>query len=255
MSRATLLLAAALLAACSATAATNAANDGDDDDDDSSARETEAPPKPTAGDSGITVPTTSIVDDVVIRPRQIYSGFDGEHTYAAPFAVAKAGDDLEVTLSDPSAGTITPMKLTNPVSADGVVDRNQYFFVTSKKAGAFSIRAKSNGQTVETRYVVTAYSLADWSAGSARYTSAGTTGDPPCTSCHAGEHAVDHSPAALASASDTDVESVLVSGVDISGFPIRAGGEKGHRWDVDAPQRHALVALLRSLTPRGFEPR
>lgn len=255
-SKLTLVLVASLLAACTATAAStpNEAA-GDDDDGESPTNDAGAPPKPVAGDSGITVPTESIVDNIVVRPRTLYSGFDGTHTFAAPFGVAKAGADLTVTLDDPTAGDITPVKLTNPTNSDGVTDKTAYFFVTAKKAGTFTIVATSNKQTVETSYTVTAYTSADWTGGNARYTSNGTKGDPPCASCHAGATGIDHSPAALASVPDPSIETVLVSGIDIAGFPIKAGGSKGHKWDVDATQRHQLIAYLRSLAPRGFEGR
>lgn len=252
----TLVLISSLLAACTVTAASTPNNaTGDDDDDSAPADETKAPPKPVAGDSGITVPTRSIVDNISVRPRALYSGFDGAHAFAAPFGVAKAGADLTVTLDDPSAGDITPVKLTNATNSDGVTDKNVYFFVTAKKAGTFTILAKSNNQTIETPYTVTAYSSADWTAGNTRYISNGTKGDPPCASCHAGASGIDHSPAALASVPDPSIETVLVSGIDIAGFPIKAGGDKGHKWDVDATQRHQLIAYLRSLAPRGFEGR
>jgi mono/diheme cytochrome c family protein len=197
-----------------------------------------------AADSGLGVLSFS--------PDSVFSGFDGEHAFKVPVAVYDAADDLVVSAKDPSAASIVAVKLTQPL-VDGVLDNGKYFMVTPKKAGAITLVAKSAGRTVEATLTVEAYSSAEWAAGKQRYESGGANGDPACTQCHAGSAGIDHSPAALASVNDQKVGTVITSGISTAGFPIKESTGKGHRWDVTAEERQALITYLRGLEPRGFE--
>lgn len=195
-----------------------------------------------AADSGLGV--------ISFSPDAVFSGFDGEHAFKVPIAVYDAADDLVLTAKDPSAATIAPVKLANPV-VDGVLDNGKYFMVTPKKAGTITLVAKSSGRSIEATLTVSAYTTAQWTAGKKRYEN-GTNGEPACTSCHAGSAGIDHSPAALASVDDQKVGTVITSGISTAGFPIKESS-KGHRWEVSEEERQALVTYLRGLEPRGFE--
>jgi mono/diheme cytochrome c family protein len=137
------------------------------------------------------------------------------------------------------------------VREDGTFDNGKYFMVTPKKAGDITLVAKSQGRKVEAVLTVTAYLASEWTAGKTRYEGSGTGGEPACTQCHAGSAGIDHSPAALASVDDQKVGTVITSGISTAGFPIKEAST-GHRWDVTAEERAALVAYLRGLEPRGL---
>jgi hypothetical protein len=182
-------------------------------------------------------------------PEKSYSGFDGVHTFKAPFAVYDSGDDLVVSPADPSALDVAPVKLKDGAEKDA----GKYFMVTVKKAGVHTVVAKSGGKKVEIALTATAYDPAQWLAGEQRYQAAGATGDPPCVQCHRGGEAIDHSPAALSTATDKTVANVITSGRSTFGAPIKINGQPGHKWTVADPERQALVVYLRGLSPAGFQ--
>jgi hypothetical protein len=185
-------------------------------------------------------------------PDTSYSGFDGMHAFKVPIAVYDAGDDLKVTATDPSAATIAPVKLAQPTKPDGTHDNGRYFMITVKKAGTITLVAESHGKKAQATITATSYPTERWTAGEARYTNAGSNGDPPCTQCHAGSAGIDHSPASMASATDTALGTVITTGISTAGFPIKEMS-KGHRWEVSDEERDGLVTYLRGLEPRGFE--
>jgi hypothetical protein len=187
------------------------------------------------------------------RPLKSYSGYDGVHTFKAPVAVYDSDADLKVT-GDPSAVTIEPVKLKNPVSPDGIEDKGKYFLITVKKPGTHTITATSKGKSVQVELASTQYDSAQWTAGETRYKNQGTNNDPPCTNCHVNGDAIDHSPAALSSVDDEKVGSVITSGISTAGFPILIDNKPGHKWTVTEDERKALVVYLRGLEPRGFLP-
>lgn len=213
------------------------------DEDDEESVDAGFDSKPSA-DSGLGVLT--------FMPRSSYSGFDGTHTYIVPLAVYDSGDDLEVTSSDPSAVEIVPKTLVNPVRPDGTTDNGKYFFVFVKKKGTITLTAKSNGKSVESTMTVAEYTSSSWEAGETRYKT-GRNGEPACTECHVNGSAIDHSPAALATATDEKIAVVITTGISTSGFPIRINGELGHKWNVTDEERDGLVTYLRSLEPKGFK--
>ncbi len=241
-----LALAALLLLGCS-----SAPSAGPNDDDGSSGSTPRAPDPKDAGydsqpslDSGLGVLSFS--------PEQAYSGFDGVHTYKVPVAVYDAADDLKVTATDPSSVAIAPVKLAQPTRPDGTHDNGRYFMITVKKAGTITLVAESQGKKAEASITAAQYTPSRWSGGEARYTSAGSNGDPPCTQCHAGSAGIDHSPASMASATDQALGTVITTGISTAGFPIKED-TKGHRWEVTDDERDGLVTYLRGLEPRGFQ--
>jgi hypothetical protein len=190
------------------------------------------------------------------QPAMTYSGYDGTHTFIVPIAVYDAADDLEVTTTDPSAATVTPKKLRNPVNPDGIVDNGKYFFVTVKRAGTIALRAKSSGETAEATIEVADYAPGRWETGETRYTNASAGGDPPCTNCHVNGQAIDHSPASMAGASDPKLMTVITTGISTAGFPITvdpSDPSKQHKWEATEDELDGLVTYLRGLEPRGFE--
>jgi hypothetical protein len=189
---------------------------------------------------------------LTFMPESSFSGFDGTHTFTVPIAIYDSGDDLKVTSSDPAAADIVPKKLTNPVREDGTTDNGKYFFVTVKKAGAITLKATSNGKTVESKITVAEYASGRWEAGETRYKNGGS-GDPACTDCHVNGSAIDHSPAALATATDEKIAVVITTGISTGGFPIKIDNQPGHKWTVSDPERDGLVTYLRGLQPKGFK--
>ncbi len=189
---------------------------------------------------------------LTIRPLKTYSGFDGSHTFVVPVGVYDSSSDLQLTADDPSAAEIVPKALAKPVKDDGSIDNGKWFFVTVKKAGTIKLKATSGGQTAESTLTVTAYSADRWGTGETRYKNGGS-GDPPCTNCHVNGSAIDHSPAALATADDEKVGAIITTGIGPAGFPIKIDDVPGHQWKVTPEERAGLVTYLRALAPRGFK--
>lgn len=242
-------IAVAAIAACSSAGAKAPAG-GDDGASGAAARNDDRPGVKDAGydstpslDSGLGVMSFS--------PDQSYSGFDGEHTFQVPIAVYDSSDDLVVSATDPSAATVEPVALANPMRSDGTYDSGKYFMVTIKQTGTITIVASSQGSKVQGAIAAAAYTSAQWKTGEYRYLNGGTNGDPPCTQCHGGENGIDHSPAAMASADDEKIRAVITTGISVAGFPIKEP-TKGHRWTVTQDELDGLVTYLRGLTPRGF---
>jgi hypothetical protein len=189
---------------------------------------------------------------LTFMPEKSFSGFDGMHVFKVPIAVYDAADDLEVTATKPSAVTISPTKLKNPVRNDGTADNGKYFLITVKEAGTITLRAKSAGRTTEATLTVASYASGRWAAGETRYKT-GAGGDPPCTQCHVNGEAIDHSPAALATATDEKIATVITTGIGTTGFPIKIDGAPGHKWTVTDTEKDGLITYLRALDPKGFE--
>jgi hypothetical protein len=192
-------------------------------------------------------PSDSGLGELRFQPSQSYSGFDGTHAFKVPVAVYDSASDLVVTPDDPSAVTVVAAALTNPVK-DGITDTGKYFILTVKKAGTLTVTARSGGKSAKVTVNAAAYASLRWAAGQTRYTS----GAAPCSDCHVGGTAIDHSPAALATADDAKLGTVIQNGISTAGFPIQ-GVTGGHKWSVTADELDGLVTYLRALEPRGFQ--
>ena len=120
-----------------------------------------------------------------------------------PVAVYDADSDLTVTSSDPTALTLAKTSLTNPVSPDGITDNGKYYMITALKAGTYTLTATSQGRTTTASLTISDYAANRYAAGQARYENGITTmtADRECRNCHVNGLAIDHSPAALATAS------------------------------------------------------
>jgi hypothetical protein len=191
-------------------------------------------------------------------PSAVFSGVDSEHTFKVPIAVYDASTDLEVTADDPAAVTVTPTALEKPTN-NGTFDSGKYFMIEMKKAGRITLTASSKGKTASAVIQSTQYDSQRWAAGEKRYMSAGTSSDPPCTLCHAGGTAIDHSPATMAAIKDQDIGLIIVNGIKpgrvIGGVNCPECSTEGgkHRWRVTEAEKNGLITYLRSLEPNGFK--
>lgn len=198
--------------------------------------------------------------EILFRPDRVYTGRDGTHTFKVPVAVYDADSDLTITADDPSAVTITKTTLKNPVNQDGVTDNGKYYLLTALKAGTYTLTATSKGRSTTASLTVSEYAPARYGAGEARYNNGVTTktADRACTNCHVQGAGIDHSPAALGTATDQDVGVIVTTGVKPSaGGPqvIKIKDEPGtqHKWDVTETEKDGLITYLRGLEPRGFQ--
>lgn len=198
-------------------------------------------------DPGSQPPVDAPDVELQVMPFASYSGYDGTHSFKVPIAVYGAGTDLTLTASDPSAVNITKVKLTNPGN-----DQGTWFFAETKKAGSVTLTASSKGKTADTTLTVKSYDSSAYDAGKMRYMNGSDDGkDPACTKCHdAANGGIDHSPAAMASDQDPDVQAIITTGI-VNEHPITA---VVHKWSATSPELAGLVVYLRALEPNGFTP-
>jgi hypothetical protein len=194
---------------------------------------------------------------LLFRPNLVYSGVDGTHTFKVPLAVYDSDTDLVVTPSDPSALTLAKTTLKNPVSPDGVTDNGKYFMITALKAGTYMLTATSKGRSTTASVTISDYAANRWDDGSARYNNGdmSMTATRACANCHVNGLAIDHSPAALATATDQEIGIIITTGVkpgpSVIKIPMQPGTQ--HKWDVTGPEKDGLVTYLRAIDPRGFQ--
>jgi hypothetical protein len=195
--------------------------------------------------------------ELLFRPNAVFSGVDGTHTFKVPLAVYDSDADLSVTASDPSALTLAKTTLKNPVSPDGITDNGKYFMITALKAGTYTLTATSKGRSTTASVTITDYAANRWGDGNVRYTNgvATMTTDRACANCHVNGLAIDHSPAALATATDQEIGIIITTGVKPGPSVIKITSEPGtqHKWDVTDTEKAGLITYLRAIDPRGFQ--
>jgi hypothetical protein len=253
---AALALGVVALVACSSEATNPGAAEGS-----SGGAETDAADFKRDGSVYDSAPSPeSGLGELLFRPDRVFTGRDGTHTFQVPVAVYDADSDLTVTADDPAGVTITKATLTNPVNQDGVTDNGRYFLLTALKAGTFTLTATSKGKSATASLTVTSYDAGRYAAGEARYTNGivTKTADRACTTCHVQGMGIDHSPAALGTATEQDVGVIITTGVKPGiGGPqvIKIKDEPGtqHKWDVTDAEKDGLITYLRGLPPRGFQ--
>nr|AYC79504.1 hypothetical protein [uncultured bacterium] len=204
------------------------------------APESDPPPAVTANDASAPV---TVFPTLHVLPNDTYSGFDGAHAFRVPVAVYGGGSDVKLVASDPAMVDIARAALVDPTGDDGV-----YFMVTTKKSGAVTLTAEAGSSKASATLTIAAYTTDEYAVGAQRYTNAAASG-PACISCHSPDGGIDHSPARLASAKDTDVVTVITTGILAEGSPIT---QVKHKWAVSDAEAAGLVAYLRALAPRGF---
>ena len=222
----------------------------------------------TEKDSGVTFTRDGSVYDstpspesglgqLLFRPNVVYSGIDGTRTFKVPLAVYDGDADLVVTPSDPSALSLAKTTLKNPVNADGITDNGKYFMITALKVGTYTLTATSKGRTTMASVTISDYAANRWADGNARYNNGVTTmtSNRACANCHVNGLAIDHSPAALATATDQEIGIIITTGVKPGPSVIKIPNEPGtpHKWDVTSTEKDGLVAYLRAIDPRGFQ--
>jgi hypothetical protein len=195
--------------------------------------------------------------ELLFRPNLVYSGVDGTKTFKVPLAVYDSDSDLVVTASDASALTLAKTTLKNPVSPDGITDNGKYFMITALKAGTYTLTATSKGRSTTATVTIADYAANRWSDGNARYNNGVTTmtSGRACANCHVNGLAIDHSPAALATATDQEIGIIITTGVKPGPSVIKIPTEPGtqHKWDVTSTEKDGLVTFLRAIDPRGFQ--
>lgn len=128
--------------------------------------------------------------------------------------------------------------------------------VTALKVGTYVLTATSKGRTTTATVTFTTHSADRWAAGEARYNNNVTTATPDraCKNCHVNGAAIDHSPAALATATDQEVGIIITTGVKPGPTIIDIPNDPApHKWTVTAAERDGLITYLRALAPRGFQ--
>jgi hypothetical protein len=259
MSKIAFFAAATLLGASALAACSSASNDLPGPDDGSSGG--------GGIDSGVDFTRDGSVYDstpspesglgqLLFRPDKVYSGVDGTKTFKVPLAVYDSDSDLVVTPSDPSALTVVKATLTNPVSPDGITDNGKYFMVTALKAGTYMLTATSKGRSTTASITIADYAASRWGDGDKRYNNGDTsmTATRACKNCHVNGLAIDHSPAALATATDQEIGIIITTGVkpgpSVIKIPMQPGTQ--HKWTVTDVEKDGLVTYLRAIDPRGF---
>ena len=242
------VVVSALLACSSASEAPQSSSGGPDKD---------AGPQRDGSIYDSAVSPESGLGQLLFRPDRVYTGTDGTHTFKVPIAVYDSDSDLAITPSDGAALTLTKTTLKNPVDPDGITDNGKYYLVTAKKAGTFTLTATSKGRSTTASVTISSYDAARYEIGRARYEAAGTGADRPCASCHRNGAAIDHSPAALATATDQEIGIIITTGVkpgpSVIKLPPSEPAGSQHKWNVTDPQTDGLVTFLRGLDPRGFQ--
>jgi mono/diheme cytochrome c family protein len=195
-------------------------------------------PKSDAGTS----PAASPPPVLRVLPADTYSGYDGTHVFRVPVAVYGA-KEAKLVPSDASMVDVQPAKLVDTSMDDGV-----YFIVRTKKVGTVKLTAQAGGGSASATLTIAPYTLDEYQVGAQRYTNAASSG-PACVSCHAASGGIDHSPSRMASAKDSDVVSVITTGILVEGNPIT---QVRHKWAVSDAEAAGLVSYLRALAPRGF---
>jgi len=217
--------------------------------------DTDAGPQRDGSTYDSSVSPESGLGELLFRPDRVYTGTDGTRAFRVPVAVYDSAEDLTVTASDASGVALTNTTLKNLVNQDGVTDNGKYFLVAAKKAGTYTLTATSKGRSTTATVTVAAYDPGRYGAGQARYTATGTGADRPCTACHGSAGGIDHSPAALGTASDQEIGIIIKTGVKPGPTVIKITGEPGtqHKWNVTDPEKDGLITYLRGLEPKGFQ--
>jgi mono/diheme cytochrome c family protein len=241
------------LVACSSAATNPGASDGSSGGADKDASNFtrdgsvyDSSPSPESG-----------LGELLFRPDNVYTGTDGTHTFKVPVAVYDSDSDLTVTASDSSGLTLAKTTLKNPVSQDGITDNGKYFMLTALKAGTYTLTATSKGRSAKATVTVSDYAANRYADGNARYNNGDTSKSATraCANCHVNGLAIDHSPAALATATDQEIGVIITTGVKPGPSVIKIPNEPGtqHKWTVTAAEKDGLVTYLRALDPRGFQ--
>ncbi|HET9953728.1 MAG TPA: Ig-like domain-containing protein [Polyangiaceae bacterium] len=185
--------------------------------------------------------------ELEVFPPQLFSGFDGMHTYKAPAIAVNKSGAVTWTIADASIASLAP------------ADDGEHVTITSLKAGETTITATSGAQKSTVPLKVYSYTTQQWDAGHTRYTTAADANNPECIACHSKNAGPDHTPTEVDADPDTEIQNTFLTGVDPEGRPIKDNSEfayllqgKNHTWKVTDAEKSGLVAYMRSLEPSGW---
>ena len=238
-----------------------------------SSSEAPAPGGGASGAGGAGGQTTQCQENLDIYFSPMYSAFDnGVHTYQIP-AIVSGVSNATVEWS------------ATPADAVGLDRRPDLLMITTRKAGAVTIQAKTSNGCGTAPLTIADATAALWETGSARYNNGqplppipnppvppadGSNlfevngARPACTTCH-GDTAtsnifkgITHTPQQTGGFTDEELIQVIRAGVippggyynDAVGIPQRIW-QFFHRWTISDDEARGLVVYLRSLTPKS----
>ncbi len=198
--------------------------------------------------------------ELTIEFPEMFSAFDGSHDFKIP-AKVDGVKKLKWSSSDPDAVTFESQ-------ADGST------MITIKKAGTFTITAKSGSLTGTAPLTVTSATADDWESGNQRYNNGVVIsykgnhdkedGAPPqdksqasCTNCHGDTSKMDvqHTPMQTGGYSDDELITIFTKGKKPDGVPQRImPADKWsaiHQWSMPDDATKGVVVYLRSLEPKS----
>jgi hypothetical protein len=186
-----------------------------------------------------------------------YSAFDGTHTFKVPATVTGV-KGVKWSASDPSMVDLEPNSNGTDV------------MITTKKAGAVDIIAKSGGLSGSARLTITQFPAQMWEDGNDRYNNGivwerkkdgkrgGQAKTIACTTCHGktdGNGDIEHTPTQTAGYTDADLITIFTQGKKPPGVEQRImpfdRWNKLHQWQMTDNERNGLVVYLRALTPKA----
>jgi hypothetical protein len=233
----------------------------------------EAPPPGGPGGAGGQNTTGCQNQNLQIYFSPMYSAFDnGAHTYQIPAIVSGVSNATVTWTAEPS----------DAVALDA---RPELLMITTRKAGAVTIKAQNGNNCGSAPLTISDATAALWEAGNARYNNSqplppipnppvppmdGSNlfevngARPACTNCH-GDTAttgifkgITHTPQQTGGFTDDELIQVIRAGVipeggyynDAVGIPQRIW-QFFHRWTISDDEARGLVVYLRSLTPKS----
>lgn len=205
--------------------------------------------------------------DFLSSVRDIYTGFDGKHSYRVPSPVAytmgletATAPSLVTTpptivIEDPSIASVvfvsTPADYTAPPKNKAF----RFAMVTSKKPGTTKVTFSLNGLSSTSKIYVAAYKPEQYELGKKRYMSPDQADSERvvCSTCH-GATTTDHDPLLQGILSEPNL--LLIAGFgkrcDDAGTAMAIEGLSYHKWHFTKEELQALPAYLRAIPPKGF---
>jgi hypothetical protein len=207
---------------------------------------------------------------------EMYSAFDGEHSFKVPAVVEGVKKGVKWSASPADAVDLEP-------GSDGSV------MIIVKQAVDVTITAKVGSLKATAPLKITQATAEDWENGKERYTNGVTFAprggrdgggggggggknadggrgerkvDPllACTNCHArgGDKAdIEHTPMQTAGYSDEDLAKIFTQGTKPPGVKMRTPAmsasqwQKIHRWQMEDDEKAGIIVYLRSLEPES----
>jgi len=212
------------------------------------------------------------VQQPVLSPPIIHTGFDGSNTFLVPINTdLERFADGQVTweVDDGAIATIAPVSAPPFPGSFGL----KWAMIETLAAGTTTVHAVVGDERVSAELVVTAYDAADFAIGEARYNDPDGTGlAVSCASCHLIAGGADHTPTEMGFHDDAAILEATINGrypdqcLDQVRRPCECGSEGcqliaghvlnagDHSWTLTADEQRGIIPYLRGLAPNGFEP-